>query len=72
MPISLPASASPGSEDGLSASVREKRPHLRQAEIQDLDSPVFGEKDVLGLQVPVRDPLCMRRRQSFSDRNRDL
>ena len=52
--------------------VRQQRPYLCQPEIQDLDSPVFGEKDVLGLQVPVGNALGMRRRQALGDRNRDL
>ena len=52
--------------------VPQERPHLCQPEIQNLDSPVFGEKNVLRLQVPMGNALRMRRRQSFSDGNRNL
>ena len=36
---------------------------LRQAEIQNLDAPVFGDENILRLQVAVDDSLFMRRRQ---------
>jgi hypothetical protein len=36
---------------------------LRQAEIQNFDPAIFGEKDVFGLQVSVGDAPGMRGRQ---------
>jgi hypothetical protein len=38
-----------------------------QAEIQDLDPPVLGYENVLGLQVAVHDSLLVRCRQSVRD-----
>ena len=43
---------------------------LRETEVQDLDPPVLRQKDVLGLQVPVHDPLLVRRGQSLRDLHR--
>ena len=43
---------------------------LREAEVQDLDPAVVGHEQVLGLQVPVDDPLLVRRRQPVRDLDR--
>ena len=43
---------------------------LRQAEVEDLDPPVLRQKDVLGLQVPVHDPLLVRRGETLRDLHR--
>lgn len=43
------------------------RRRSRQAEVDDLDVTVRGHPEVLRLEVPVRDPLRMRGRQSRGD-----
>ena len=40
---------------------------LGQAKIQNLDAPVFGDENVLRLQVTVDDALLVRRRQAVGD-----
>ncbi len=45
---------------------------LREAEVEDLDSPVGGDEDVFGLQVPVHDPLLVRRGETGRDGARVL
>jgi hypothetical protein len=44
----------------------------RQAEVEDLGSPVAAEEDVLGLEVAVHDALGVRRRQAVGDARADL
>ena len=54
------------------ASSRSRRAHeLGQAEVEDLDEPVPGHHQVLGLQVPVHDPGGMRLRQPVGRLRRD-
>ena len=48
----------------------ERRPELGQAEVQDLHPPVPGDEQVLGLQVPVDDPLLVGRGQTVCDLDR--
>ena len=43
---------------------------LGEAEVEDLDPAVVGHEQVLGLQVPVNDPLLVRRRQPAGDLDR--
>ena len=40
---------------------------LGQAEVEDLDVPVLRDKDVLGLDVAVDDPLLVRRGEALRD-----
>jgi hypothetical protein len=40
---------------------------LREPEIQNLGMPVFGYKNVRGLDVAVNDALCVRRIQSIGN-----
>ena len=40
---------------------------LGQAEVEDLHAPVARHEEVLGLQVPVDDPLLVRRREAVRD-----
>ena len=40
---------------------------LREAEVEDLDPPVLRQEQVLRLQVPVDDPLLVRRGESLRD-----
>jgi len=42
-----------------------RRLNLREAEVQDLGLPAFGDEDVGGLDVAVNDPLGVRRIQSI-------
>ena len=55
----------------LAALVR-LRLQLRQPEVQDLDPAVLRQKQVLGLQVPVDDPLLVRRGETLGDLHRVL
>ena len=43
---------------------------LGEAEVEDLHAAVVGDEDVLGLQVPVDDPLLVRRREAADDLER--
>ena len=43
---------------------------LGEAEVEDLDASVFGDEDVLGLQVAVDDALLVRGRQALGDLRR--
>ena len=43
---------------------------LREAEVQDLHPAVVGDEDVLGLQVPVDDPLLVRGAEAVDDLER--
>src|SRR4029453_12289473 len=43
---------------------------LRQAEVENLDPPVLGDEQVLGLEVPVDDPLLVRRGEAARDLDR--
>ena len=52
VPGSVPSTA--GGRVGAEAS---RVTHLGQAEVEDLDASVVGQKDVVGLQVAVDDPL---------------
>ena len=40
---------------------------LGQPEIQDLDSPIFREEQILRLEVAMNDPFFVRRGQSMGD-----
>ena len=40
---------------------------LCQAKIEYFGSPIPGEKDVLGLEIPMNDSLLVRRRQAIRD-----
>ena len=40
---------------------------LGEAEVEDLHPAVVGDEDVLGLEVPVDDPLLVRRREAVDD-----
>ena len=51
----------------LSAAVRLQ---LGQAEVEDLDPPVLRHEHVLGLQVPVDDPLLVRGGEALGDLHR--
>ena len=42
---------------------------FREAEVQNLDPAVFGDEQVLGLEVAMNDALVVRRRQSMRDLN---
>ena len=46
------------------------RLELRETEVEDLDPAVPRQKDVLGFQVPVDDPLLVRRRESLGELDR--
>ena len=48
------------------------RAQLRDAEVEDLHAPFFGDVDVLGLQIAVHDPFFVRRRESMRDLQRDV
>ena len=43
---------------------------LGEAEVEDLHAAVVGDEDVLGLQVPVDDPLLVRGREAVDDLER--
>ena len=43
---------------------------LGQAEVEDLDAPVLRDEEVLGLQVPVDDPLLVRGGEAVRDLHR--
>ena len=43
---------------------------LREAEVEDLHAAVVRDEDVLGLQVPVDDPLLVRGREAVDDLER--
>jgi len=43
---------------------------LGQTEVQNLDVPVLRHEDVLRLQIPVDDPLAVRRRKPLRDLER--
>ena len=43
---------------------------LRQTEVEDFDSSILGDEDVLRLQVPVDDPFFMRRSEPACDLRR--
>ena len=43
---------------------------LRQAEVEDLHAAVVGDEEVLGLQVPVDDPLLVRGGEAVDDLER--
>ena len=43
---------------------------LREAEVEDLDAPVSREEQVLGLQIPMDDPLLVRGGEPPRDLNR--
>ena len=43
---------------------------LREAEVEDLETAVFGDEQVLGLQVAVDDPLLVRRGEAVRDLQR--
>ncbi len=43
---------------------------LRQTEVEDLDAAVPGEEQVLGLQVPMDDPLLVGRGEALGDLHR--
>ena len=45
---------------------------LRQAEVENLDPVVSGDEDVLGLEIAVRDPFLVRRREAVRDGERQL
>ena len=47
------------------------RPCLGQAEVENLDPAVLRDQDVVGLQVPMHDPLLVRRREPEGDLARD-
>ena len=40
---------------------------LCQTEVEDLDSPVFGDEEVLGLQIPMHDSLLVRGSEPVRD-----
>ena len=40
---------------------------LGQAEVENLDAPVGGDEEILGLEVAVDDPLLVRGRQAARD-----
>ena len=42
---------------------------LREAEVQNLDSSVFGDEEVFGLEIAMDDALVVRRRESMRDLN---
>jgi hypothetical protein len=56
---------------GRKIRLRRRRPfglrQLRQTEVENLDSPVVNQEQVFGLQVPVNDPLLVRRREATRD-----
>ena len=54
----------------VSVAGRFRLRQLRQAEVEDLDAPVLRHEQVLGLQVPVDDPLLVRRREAARDLDR--
>ncbi len=43
---------------------------LGEAEVEDLHAAVPGDEDVLGLEIPVDDPLLVRRREAVGDLQR--
>jgi hypothetical protein len=45
---------------------------LRQAEVENLDAVVTGDEDVLGLEIAVRDPFVVRRREPVRNGERQL
>jgi hypothetical protein len=46
--------------------------HAGESEVEDLHVTVSGEKDVLGLQVPVHDAALVRGRESAGDLQREV
>ena len=43
-----------------------------KAEVENLDRPVTGQKEILRLQIPMDDPLGVRGRQPLGYRSRDI
>jgi hypothetical protein len=64
-------------EDGEGGGVgvvrgRERRPLPGEAEVEDLGVAVFGEEDVLGLEVAMDDPLVVSGGEAVGDLAGDL
>ena len=53
------------------AAARARGHQLGEAEVQDLDEPVFRHHDVLGFQVPMHDPRLVSLRQTIGHLDRD-
>ena len=54
------------------AGICGQRDLARQAEVEDLDVAVFRDEDVLGLEVPVDDPLLVCRGETSCDLRSDV
>ena len=58
--------------DGRPIGPGDVEPLQREAEVENLDVAVAGQEDVLGLEIPVHDPLGVRGRQAVGDGGGDV
>ena len=58
--------------DGRSIGPRGVEALQRETEVENLDVAVAGKEDVLGLEIPVHDPLGVRGRQAVGDGGGDV
>ncbi len=67
-----PRRRSPSPRGSLRVVFGERAFDFGEPEVEDLDQTVFGQKEIVRLEIPVDDPFAVRRTETAADLNGEV